>query len=279
MGLPTGVSYTVEDANISTGEFSQYTVQAGARHLTLNVPRDHHRLVAYPFAAPAPRAMTLRQGEGGYAGVDDTYIEEFVPGANHAEDDALRITSGQRFPLFRFDLSPEESNLPPDSVIKGAQLRLYTTKWDPEYNVKTSVYRLLKEWDVNQATWIERVAGAAWTEAGAMGEDEDHDATVYASQWLNDAPAWYNYNVTDLVRQWVADGERNYGLLIHGYDGRGTLTLSSSESPSNKPELVIYYTEATATPTPTNTPIPTPTLLPSPSPGSRGVYLPAILKP
>ncbi len=112
-----------------------------------------------------------------------------------------------------------------------------------------------------------------------MGEDEDHDATVCASQWLNDARAWYNYNVTDLVRQWVADGERNYGLLIHGYDGRGTLTLSSSESPSNKPELVIYYTEATATPTPTNTPIPTPTLLPSPSPGSRGVYLPAILKP
>ncbi|MCD6520535.1 MAG: alpha/beta fold hydrolase, partial [Anaerolineae bacterium] len=275
MGLPLQVAYTVEDLNVTTGDFQQYTVQADT-HLRLNVPGDHHRLVAYPFAAPQPQQLVLRQGEGGYNGVEDTYIEVHSPNANH-ENEVLRISGGGgRVPLLRFDLEGKLSGQHP--VIKAAQLGLFaSSKWYPDDRIETTIYRLLEGWDVHTVTWGERSSGVPWEEAGAMGAGKDYDPTPCAIRWLEGTGEWYRYNVTNLVQQWVADPASNHGLLIRSEDGAGTFTMNSSESPMNKPELVVFYAEATITPTPTNTPIPTAT----PSPTSlplRKLWLPAILK-
>lgn len=271
MGLPTSVSYTVEDSNVSTGEFNQYPVQAGARHLILSVPRDHHRLVACPYGAPVPQTLTLRQGEGGYSGVSDTYIEIYASDANH-QGDPLRISSGgARTTLLRFDMSP----VPPDMVIKGAQLGLCTNYSYPSgAEIGTSVYRVLADWVASQATWENRLSGQAWSTPGALGEGTDYDPASSASQWLADIGACYRYNVTNLVRQWVADPGTNHGMLVRSNEGLGTFTLNSSESPWDKPELIVVFAEPTPTHFPTNTATPTS----SPTPFRRTVYLPTLLK-
>ena len=283
MGLPRGVAYTIEDLNVDTGSFAQYTVEADAQSLRLSLSGDHHKLVAYPFAASTPHSVELQQGEG-YSGVSDTYIEIYSGSANHA-DDGLQISSGgARAPLLRFDLT----DLPPSAVIKGGQLGLYATYKSPsDASVETSAYRLLQSWDVHQVTWLERLSGVSWAEPGAMGAGVDRETDATSSQVLDSAGEWYYYNVTDLVRQWASDGGSNHGLLIRG-EGKGSISVNSSESSWNGPKLVIKYADATATPTSTTTPTSTPSATPSATvwatasptalPGLERVYLPAILK-
>jgi hypothetical protein len=96
------------------------------------------------------------------------------------------------------------------------------------------------------------------------------------------------------VRQWFATPSSNNGLLVRGGAGSPGLAkyrFSSSEEAINKPEVVIYWTEATSTPTPTPTATPTatatatPTATPTntstptatPTPWHM-LYLPAIIK-
>ena len=71
---------------------------------------------------------------------------------------------------------------------------------------------------------------------------------------MNDISAWYSYNVTDLVRQWLAHPSANYGVLLRGSGGSASFQLTSSESAAtaNRPALVIYLRQATPTATLSN---------------------------
>lgn len=286
MGLPTHVSYTVEDLNLDTGDFVQ-TVVASTTSLTYRVRGDRHRIVAYPFAAPAPETLILSQGEGGYMGVSDTFIEAYAMTTNHEGDDKMVISNaGVRAPLIRFDLS----SVPRGIVVKGAQLNLSAIyRWGSASSLDTIVYRLLRPWEASQVTWKEALAGQSWAELGALGAGVDYDPTPVAYRVMSAYPATYSYNVSDLVRQWLERPERNYGLLLRGEGGSCNFNLGASENanPNLRPRLVIQYTYPTPTPTPTNTPIPSPTAtptrtpVPTPtlSPTGRGrIYVPFILK-
>ncbi|TFH42441.1 MAG: DNRLRE domain-containing protein [Lysobacterales bacterium] len=278
MGLPTGVSYTVEDTNVNSGVFAQYPLQAGATSLVLNVSAAYHRFTIYPFSAPNVQTVLLRQGEQGYTGVADTYVDSFLNTDNFAAQSDLRVTDGgARKALVRFDLS----SLPSNAVVKAAQFGIYLgPKWDGSYHTDMAIYRVLNAWQVNQATWQYRMSGVPWAQSGVQAAGEDYAEVVYAAQELRNAPQWYYYNVTDLVRTWVADPASNQGMLLKGRDGQGTFVLSSSESSSNRPQLSVQYAFATVTPTPSLTPTPTLTAVPSPTATSqlRGLYLPVVMK-
>lgn len=292
MGLPTGTSYTVEDSNLSTGEFRQYTIFAG-NTLALQTPTGiKHRYVVYPFAAPEVQTLSLRQGEGGYSGMTDTYIESWQPNTPHGDENQLTLsnnTSGATA-LLRFDLS----GVPTGIVLKGARLNVYASQqYGTSENMDTVLYALLRPWNENEATWNSPYAGQSWGMAGARLADVDYRNQVIAQQELAGINMWYTYNVTDLVRQWLAGEIANHGVILRAQVGQSsTYRLSSSESSSNQPELLIQYTNPTATPTPTNTHTATATATPTATPTStaaatptathtpatRQVYLPALLK-
>ena len=286
LGLPGNIAYTVEDSNLDTGEYSQYEVQAGATELVLTVPRDRRRLVVYPHPGQPLQTVTLRQGEGGYAGVEDTYIESYNITANHGAEDKMVVSNGgSRTPLLRFDLG---TALPSGVVVKAAQLKLVTTyKWGSSDSLETSIYRLRRPWSAAQATWLKANGEQNWSAAGALGAEEDYDPVPVTSRVLRNYDT-YSYNVTDLVRQWLADPASNYGLLLRGGGGGScSFQLGSSEAPSanNRPMLVVIYTDPTPTFTPTHTATPTATptatatSTPSPTPTARGrAYLPLIRK-
>ncbi len=295
IGLAGRPSYTIEELNLTNGGFRQYTASANSDRLTLSVPSDHRRLVVYPHDVPQPQTVALSQGQNGYAGVTDSFIDAFVPTANHAND-ALRLTNGgNRASLLRFDLQGI-SQLPPNAAIKSAQLRLYASqKWDPSHNLSVAMYPLLRAWDVNTVTWLNAAAGSLWSGGGAMASGEDFLPKRYGPVTLNNVPQWVSYNVTDLVQGWVANPGSNHGVILRAESGVGTFILNSSESPNNRPELIVVWAEATPTPTPsltptatltkvaTSTPTPTgnwPTATPTPTmtpPHSGRVHLPLIL--
>jgi len=276
MGLPTGTPYTVEWLNLDTGWFSAEQIAPVGGSLRLTVQPAHYRIVACPRALPEAQQRALAQGEGGYMGVADTFISPYEE--TPQEGGSLKISpGGLRTPLLRFDL--ESLDLPPHVVIKGARLGLYATyQWNPGRTVTSSVYPLVGDWDVTQATWQDRSASEQWSEPGAWGLGTDYRAPAVSSQELMAASKWYYYNLTELVKEWVQNPGDNDGILLRG-DGTGTFTLSSSHGSSYKPQLDIAYTEATATYTPTNTPTPTATATATATPTSEGwAYLPVIIK-
>lgn len=292
MGLPTGTNYTVEDSNLSTGEFQQYTVFAG-NTLALQTPTGiKRRYVAYPFEAPEVQTLSLRQDVGGYSGMTDTYIESWQPDTPHGNENQLTLsnnTSGATA-LLRFDLS----DVPTGIVLKGARLNVYASQqYGTSVNMDTALHALLRPWNESEATWNSPYAGQSWGMAGARLANTDYRDRVTTQQELVGANMWYTYNVTELVRQWLAGELANYGVLLRALPGQSsTYRLSSSESSSNRPELLIQYTNPTATPTPTNThtatatatPTETPTLtatatpVATHTPATRNVYLPVLLK-
>ncbi|MBM3188887.1 MAG: alpha/beta fold hydrolase [Chloroflexi bacterium] len=282
LGLPGNVQYTIEEINLHTGEFRQYTAGAGPNSLLINVPRDHYRLVVHPYVAPQPHAQTLRRGNDGYMGVKDTFIEVYAQEANHGSEAGLYITGGDlRTPLLRFDLS----HIPSNAVIKAAQLGLYAYNASSDSaKVDAAVYRLLESWDEQSATWQVRSAGTPWSKAGALGLGSDYEPNPSPPlRTLSQPGVWYRYNVTDLARGWVQDSSSNHGMLLRGIGGSGTLYLSSSESAINKPELIVVWGDPTPTPTPTQTATPTVTLTPTPThtPTARPrvpIYLPMVVK-
>jgi pimeloyl-ACP methyl ester carboxylesterase len=271
MGLPTNTNYTVEDTNLVTGAFQQHTVAATSK-LTLNVLGDRHKLVAYPRPAAAPMQAILRQGENGYVGAQDTYIRQDTATTNYSADTSLVLNhSNSRVPLLRFDLG----SVPPGVVIKSAQLGIYaSSKWSSEHSIKASVFRLLSPWSADQATWQMRQDGAAWAEPGASSAGQDYGPLAPSPRQITAIGAWYRFNATDMVNQWLSDPSSNHGVVLRTTEGLGTFNFSASESPSNRPELSIIYAYPTATPWPTATPSPTAT-------ATRQVYramLPAILR-
>ena len=263
LGLPTNVEYTVEEVDEGTGAFRRYTSQAGPMGLMLRVPRgSQYRLVTYPTqgsggVAPPPIIETLRQDTGGYSGMQDTYIEVYAPSANHATDPLYLSAGGNRSALVRFDLD----HIPEDSVVKAAQLGLYAYySSSAGASLDVAGYRLQEGWDEGSATWKERSSGISWDAAGALSPGSDYEPNAYAPRrMLSKASTWYRFNVTEMVRGWVRDRGRNHGLVFRAEGGNGTYYASSGESQSNRPELIVVYTDPTPTRTPTATATPSPT--------------------
>ena len=274
MGLPTHVDYTVEDVNLHTGYFTQSTEPAG-NTLVLSVYGDKHRFTAYPFSAPSPQEVMLRQGVNGYTGASDTYLSEYWDmDINYDATDPLKLTtSGSRRALLRFGLDP----LPSSVVIKSARLSIYSGGKDHANNeLQADVFRMIAPWDPTTVTWNQPSTGASWGQVGASLAGTDYDASVVASQELDAVGAWYDYNVTDLVQGWRDGSYANNGVMIRGDVGSGTFSLSSAESGSTQPQLAIVYTEPTITPTPTTSPTPSPS--PTATSAIQRVALPILSK-
>jgi esterase/lipase len=256
MGLPTHTTYTVEALDMVTGLFTLSHV-AATNSITLNVPRNRHRLTLYTQTLPTPERVALNQGTA------DTYIAFDTTTPQSGADRLALGVSGQRKPLLRFDLS----GLPSGVVVKGAQLRLYAgSAWNAGARVGAAVHRLLVDWAAPAATWSQRTSADRWSQEGARAGADYEAAAAATPQTVNTPGVWYSYNVTDMVQRWLADpsDERhaeNFGMVVVGSDGQSTFSMGSSES-GHRPELVIHFAYPTETPTPTPTFTPTPTETP-----------------
>jgi poly(3-hydroxybutyrate) depolymerase len=272
LGLDPGVSYTVEDYNIATGDFEVRSTVPISGRVTVSLPRDrlamvHHQYLIYPFPAPATSTVAFQQGTSpttGYSGAADTYVYQFQATTNYSTSTELRVNfGGSLLSLLKYDLSA----IPAGAVIKKAQLVLtfggtYTTGLD------VSVYPLLANWVHSEATWQQAAAGVPWSAPGIGAAGQDYDPNPLCTIRVLDVGA-YIFNVTSLVRRWQDGVLPNRGFLIAGPRSSGSgaeqyrYWASEAGTPSLRPRLEIVYMMPTPTPTASPTFTATPTLSPT----------------
>ncbi len=261
MGLDPYAGYTVEDYNITTGD---YVLRRGVLpadgKLTVSVERDeaggvHHQYLLYPFEAPALVEVSLQQHvspDAGYTGAKDTHIYQYDPTQNYAGDDRLVINYGRSFRgLLTFDLD----TIPPQADLKEAHLRLYLNAVSGSGSIAVSLHKLLVDWVDNQATWNEAADGLPWGTAGAQGMGSDYDPVP-----IDERSVYQNtfgtFNLKSVVTEWLTGVSPNEGVLILGPElgsGSTRYRFDSSESgdPNRRPALEIRYMMPSSSPTPT----------------------------
>jgi poly(3-hydroxybutyrate) depolymerase len=220
--------------------------------------------------------VELRQNVNGYTGAADTYMnsDPSVQDRNYNTPSFysdIRVSSKVpiQHALVRFDLVGQ---IPTGAQILTATLRIWTTGYrSAERAMDMAVFRLLQDWDVNQATWKQRLTGVNWDAPGASGA-ADREAAPSVAINIDRVSAEFALDVTNVVSSWLAAPDTNRGFLFVGTSGSVEYRFWSSDwlnDASKRPLLDIYYTfEPGVTPEPTGTPTRTPTITPTPVPGT-----------
>ncbi|MGC8826676.1 MAG: DNRLRE domain-containing protein, partial [Anaerolineae bacterium] len=227
-----------------------------------------------------PFELILRQGAGGYAGAQDTYISGWTPDQNYSLSSSLAVRSGDWMAsLFRFDCSV----IPRDAQVQRATLRVYVSSQSNPNIMAASAHMIVRVWDEKRANWVLATADSTWAQPGARALGEDISPPNDAKT-MQSAGTWYEFDITNMVRQWVASPETNFGVILRGEGPAGVqYNIASSESAgiANRPALVVQFVLPTYTPTPTSTPTstpretPTPTVTHTPAPTATLTHTPA----
>ncbi len=130
--------------------------------------------------------------------------------------------------------------IPEDAEIKKAVLSIFFTTGTIG-NKFTTAYRLTKEWDESTVTWMNAGSNVSWTTPGGDYSEEYASKTDYAPD-----SSWENYDVTDIVQQFIHDTP-NYGFLIisdlaNGNTHRFYYASEYLVLDSLRPKLTITYT-------------------------------------
>lgn len=199
--------------------------------------------------------------------IEDTCIDSWYQRINTLEkrQNFLGVYEGTEFRiLLKFDLS----NLPPESEIIEAKLKMYCNRkdnqWQEEY---CNAYLLTENWSVKNTTWQTQPA---------------FDSKTKVQTVVSDIFKFITWDITSFVRLWQSSRVSNFGVILiaeepqEAFLGFSRLTRrgessprlelvlqvpqSKSEAPKPKPK---YKSEPEPNPTPNITP--TPTLIPNQS--------------
>lgn len=225
--------------------------------------------------------LELQPGVNGYGEASDTTLDAWWPETAFGSDTVLRLRynagtpSTHMVPLLRFDVS----SIPASATILEAYLDLYLSSAErADRDVGAAVHGLLRPWNESTATWQRPVAGQSWAQPGALGPGIDHVTAAADSKTVKLPAGWYSFNVTDLVKRWVADPASNYGLMLQARAGTVPTNMEvrfaarESGEVSSRPKLRVKYLIPPPTPTPTPTarytatPTPTSTATRTPTP-------------
>jgi len=270
------------------------------------------------------QVATFQQGISGYYGVEDTQISRRSPGINFSDsislhlrwqdiDETVFVDRDEYNPILRFDIS----SIPTHALVTSASLYLYPFYRSNSSYLDATSHMILRDWSASQATWQQAANGLSWYAEGcgaptwhyvlryARGEWDlpNWDYQVRESDWIdmNAINTWYNFDVQEMVQQWIWNPGSNFGLIVKPHvDVNVGYTYYSSEAPdtSKRPKLVVEYwlppdvptttptatgetthtptatRTATATSPATRTPTPTPTHTASSSPTGTATLSP-----
>ncbi len=208
-----------------------------AQALTTHMPMSCLFLLS---SLPAHAAVdTFQEGVGGYAGTQDTYLEENTPGSPHGTETTVLVenSGGQRQQgLIRFDniFGSGAGQIPFGSIISSATLTIDVTNTSSS-GAQIRLHRMLVTWP-EAATWTSMSGGIQTDDSEAMSA---HDAQVA------DPTASGLQVITGLesaLQAW-SDGNPNHGWAILNSSSDGW-DFRSSEfvTPVNRPLLTVTWT-------------------------------------
>ncbi|HEY52082.1 MAG TPA: DNRLRE domain-containing protein, partial [Caldilineae bacterium] len=219
-----------------------------------------------PTATFTPTPVTIsrrfQMDVNGYAGAQDTYMSQKEPQKRFDTEPILLIQQNNTFAaLVRFDLE----SLPRDTVIRSASLGINRMD-DHDSIIRLSVYKLLRRW-TNAATYEMAAPGQPWSQPGALGLSDASFSPIPPAALPIPPNAALQFNLTDTVRNWVADPMHNYGVILRSDGDADDYGFPSSEyrTIGLRPYLDVVYEVSASTPNPTATQIPTDTPTPTPT--------------
>jgi len=241
------------------------------------VPTNTSTVTQTPTNTPAvtatPVVMSINANR-------DTFMDSSAAATNYGSDTSLKvrtITGINIRPLGAFDLT----TIPTNATVTSATLNMYCWYADsryPQISPIVSAYKVKQPWLELQATWNQRLTGVSWGAAGC-DSSADRDTVSSSVSTVNAINTWYQWDITALAQDWVANPAGNQGLLLISDQNR-EVRFWSANYPSNKPYLTITYTTGGPVPTTsvTTTPSGTPTTGPTPTPitiqgASQDTYL------
>ena len=205
--------------------------------------------LAIASAASAQQTISFRQGDNGYAGTQDTWVNQDSPNSSYGnagtrwvDDDvtnsAFSDYRGQA--LLRFDGIIDASAIPPGSTIVSATLEIHVVEDidTPFWNPYIDVYPVVRAWDEG-STWNSLDGGLSqpqdlaprWASFNGDNEPEDNSIKLIG--------------VTGLVQAW-ADGQPNWGVaflpeIIDGNDDGIEIATSEWGNIGQRPKLTVTF--------------------------------------
>ncbi len=220
-----------------------------------------------PTVTPLPPGtlvtVTLQYGLNGYAGAEDTYMDNYTEAGSFCTASLLKV--GWRWsyqPILRFDLSP----IPSDATVTRAILEVYTPAWSAASEITMGAYYITRTVTYCEANWNQARIGNLWGNPGAANTSTDRRPFPEATVTTQGPRRWYSLDLSGVTRGWLSGALANNGVVLRGsYEEVGYFDIDSAQSinVTQRPRLVVSYRTAgltTPTPTPTATPrTPTPT--------------------
>jgi hypothetical protein len=171
----------------------------------------------------------------------DTYIQENSNNTNYGSNTKMLVGKDglgrNHKSLIEFNIS----SIPAGNTVVSAKLQINVLYSSSDNNITISLYRLTSPWNESEATWSNRTISELWNTTGGSYAEE-----VDSLQFSNES-RFYNFTITNLVRNWVNGSYTNYGIILVSNDSstgnRREIDSSDSTNSSARPKLVIDYTE------------------------------------
>lgn len=216
-----------------------------------------------------PFTRIYQQGLDGYGGTEDTTLREGYhdPTQDPAFRHTLVLVAARDGDLQSFLIRFDVSDLPAFATVTEASLDFYVHPDSTTKEIQMLGYRVLRRWNVLEATWSQADAGLPWDVPGCNGVGTDRELEPEVQLRLQRRDDWISFPLTQLVQDWVANPLDNHGLLFRAEaDAVAEYRFNSGEFwlPELRPRLTVRY-QILPTPTPTDTPTPTSTRTPTPS--------------
>ncbi len=157
----------------------------------------------------------------------DSYVDTARPTANFGSSANLYTRYNSQANrsaaiYFKFDLS----NIPRDSTVSEATIRICLKNMIGRSSVILGVYRATSAWNENSISWQTKPVGPG----------------PLTSNTINNAPGYKSFEVTNLVTGWLNGTYPDHGaFLADGSQKDYVATFYSDESVSNQPQMVVYY--------------------------------------
>jgi hypothetical protein len=170
--------------------------------------------------------------------IKDTYINQDKPTDNYGNDNDLKVKSRDNSKNKRSLVAFDVSSLPAGIAIQSATLRLYANG-APGSTRTYLAHRITQNWSESSSTWNN--SSSTFNTSPTASTSTDHNGYTL---WdvTNDVINFYNGTST------------NYGWLIkdqnENYDQTKEIAFTSKDDtqhPSQRPELVVVYTQTTGT--------------------------------
>ncbi len=185
--------------------------------------------------------------------MDDTYISFGYVNTNYSTATQLYFSNtaytDYNNMLFKFNIKDCIGS----KNIVSAVFKLYCTDSSAS---SLNVYRVLKNWQPTEVTWIDYKASSAWSTSGCRAgtsfpvDDSptfdyyDSAICTVSSPTLNQ---WFTMDITSIVQAWSSSTHNEYGIVVAGsLDQYSVGKVYSNEGiDGNRPKLEIsYYADA-----------------------------------